>query len=397
MADGTIVKLLVDPETTGEDDPSDTDGDGIPDMKELLGKTSISCGGEIYTVWEYDTNPAINDLFVDSHYNKNPEIITVYELYDAIKLIESVYSSSFIQYIKANSLREAHTYEDISSLYRYMSNDSVLLFLSDEKYNKPYWKYLLGDNSNSYRYNVSINESSLGKDKKRIIDACEYAEKKVNESSSLEKYRRITFTDPISGEGVDIMHLAASCGAHYNQKTNVGIYPIELSSWGGDLQTFAVDMFGDGKIDTYLGIENQFSRLFARDGSTSSFSKEDLLGDVDGVILSVNIQNKMISTAVKDYYVDGGVLYRYSKFLEHYGNRLNDVLNQCLPDDSFSLDNQHLLENRLSVPSETKIPFTYHRMIKTNKRRLPTVFEIDVLKDCFRSYIMRESEREMTQ
>ena len=398
LTDGTIVKLLVDPEKATRDNQIDTDKDGIPDMKELTLKTTIICGGDSYVVWGYNTNPAIhNDLYeYESKYRSKGSAYTVYELYEIVKKIEAVYASATIRELVKEGNSIIISNNDFDQIYRYLSNSSILYFLGQKNYSDTKWKILEGENNRSafVRKKIEKYDSLVDSDRNTIIFTNEVAEKALGDNAELSEYRTLEMVDAVERINVDFTHFAASCNAHYNQDSFVAGWPIELASWGGDLQTFSIDMFGEkDEINNYQEVYRVFNSKIGDDSTT--FSMDDLIADIDAINISEMLPNQTLSCIVKEYYVEKGAFQRFSKFLEHYNGDIFKELDTILPVDSFSdykTNPRWSLESNLIV-ERTAIPFVYRDALMYN-RYLPTKREVSYLKECFFDYISNQSQKE---
>ena len=403
LANGTVVKLLVNPELATRDDQTDTDSDGVPDMKELTIKTQIACGGERYTIWGFNTNPAIHNVMgkeklIDAKDDKRKNsAITVYEFYDEVKQIESVFASNFLFYmaVQKGEIIGDIDYKELSRYFQFRSNSEVLYFLQEKDFGYMPWPYLAGQGDSNKRKETIGSLKISAEDVELLEKAGDVAIFKTKENENIKKYRQAYIIDCITGELVGVPHFAASCCAHFVQSANVGIWPIELTSWGGDLQTFSVDLFNEYSEKDYQETAYSFSMLFAKEYGSSSFAMEDLIADVDAVNISAMLDDRLLSKSINEYYVNLAVCNRYSLFLEHYGSSFDSVLDSILPVDAFSHPVSSYSEEMIL---SSKIPFVYAQFVKNTRihktNRLPKPAEIVALKDCFREYIMGECIKE---
>lgn len=401
LADGTVVKLLVDPETASKDDSTDTDGDDIADMKELAEKTVLIYDDIEYTVWKYDTNPAINNLLVAE--SEEVDAITMYDMYEGIKKITSKVTHSFFQKIAYGTLYKKCTPE----LARYMCNTIVLSYLQS-RYELFVWNIITmmpdGDDYSSYieledaivfeKICNVINEPIT---QRELLNIKSDIANDLQERTDLSKYIYAKMIDPISGDIIDFPHMSVSCNSHYNHETQFVTYPIELASWGGDLQTLAVDIADKILANDSISInkiENNINSKFLQE---SSFSTEDLLADIDAVNMSQLTRESYFVNAFEAYYLNLGVQKRFSMFLDYYNGEFEDKIDEVLPIECFPADKGVIVDIHDKMLTQImfgRVPLVYAEMIRDKKFYLPTATEIGVLKRYFYYYILEESNKE---
>ncbi len=403
LADGTVVKLLVDPETASEDDPTDTDGDGTEDMKELAEKTVLVYDDIEYTVWNYTTNPAINEKALEEDEEiVNTNVVTMYDMYEGIRKITSQVTHSFFAQIAYNRLARTCTPE----LARYMCNTIVLKFLQS-RYDWVVWDIItmMPDYDDYTDYIGLENDIVLEKiafvinepNEQRMLlnikaDICS----NLNERSDFVKYQAYQVVDPMSGDAIDFPHLSVSCNSHYNHESQFITFPIEMASWGGDLQTLSVDIAARIYLSDDVSvnaIENNIEANFLKD---SSFSKADFLADIDAVNLSQLIKGMYFVDAYEMYYLNLGVEKRFTMFLDYYNGGLENKIDELFPMECFPDGNGLITDLHDKMQTQIlfeQIPLIYVEIIK-NKGCLPTVTEIEVLKQYFYNYILEESNKE---
>ena len=404
LADGTVVKLLVNPDTASEDDPTDTDGDGIEDMKELTEKTVLIYDDIEYTVWDYTTNPAINNNLLCEEKEDVGGILTVYEMYEGIKKL----TSYVIEKCDNKIINNPRKYNCSQETFMYLSNTVILRYLQLNDYDNILWSMLTlsVDSDSKDAYNELYDFIFLEQIHKYITDLTlqnslielkQEITGQIEECEEFEIYREVDIKDPISGAIIDWAHFNASCNAHYNHQSEYFSFPIELASWGGDLQTLSADIAYKISLDTSVNrniIENNISNRFLSD---SSFSKGDFLADIDAVNMSSYIENMHFIDAYRIYYMDLSVSKRYSLFMDYYNGSLNSKMDEILPETSFPSGVNLTVSSRevtLSQLRTVKIPFVLIQTVRLKKYYLPTALEVRVLKEYFFSYISEQSLNE---
>jgi hypothetical protein len=134
-------------------------------------------------------------------------------------------------------------------------------------------------------------------------------------SSDIAKGR---FNDPLSENEIDFVHMIAVIdlyvSARFEREYEERYYDA-LFSWGGDLETFLIDMArcaGDDYedfIEHYLATERE-----------SHFSVSDFLADIDGVNIAFGLSSgKLLSDMIEEYYISGSVLKRRADFVKNMG------------------------------------------------------------------------------
>ncbi|MEK5071720.1 glycoside hydrolase domain-containing protein [Sporosarcina sp. FSL K6-1508] len=140
--------------------------------------------------------------------------------------------------------------------------------------------------------------------------------------------------DPDSKEQIDLPHLAATCDTVIMQKGKV---LSDIAGWGGDLLTTLKDakrLVEAGRYDTI------YKAAYATIGGIgeSHFSYSDLLSDLDGYNIGMQIVNKGhaqgFSKVVRDYYSNGWKS-RYSDF---YQNRFASSPDRLYDDANYILN-----------------------------------------------------------
>lgn len=320
LSDGTVVKINVDPSKVGKDDTTDTDGDGVPDVKELTNKIEKEFNGYKYVVWNFQSNPAIADWITDKSgnliiaplysekYIDSDNTFSANEMSDAIKKI----TASMNNFVDESYLSDMKA-KDRTKIV----NNAVLYYLQKGGYDSTLWRML----------NLKEDFSSILAFKLDML------------TDEYKKYHKTHVIDPKTGNDIDFTHLAASLNAHYINDESYATMPIELTSWGGDLQTVLADIANRVKATTnheeikkacnsFLASENPILR--------SSFDMGDMLADIDAVNLSNELKgnNNIYFYKVFFNYYEGGDCYnRFTQFLNNYGEEnLKEKINEVLPE-----------------------------------------------------------------
>ena len=353
LSDGTVVKINVDPSKVGKDDTTDTDGDGVPDVKELTNKTEKEFNGCKYVVWNFQSNPAIADWIIDKNtgekiisplysekYIDSDNTFSANEMSDAIKKITASMNNfvdeSYLSDIKAKDRTR-------------IVNNAVLYYLQKGGYDTTLWKMI----------NLKEDYSSILAFKLDML------------TDEYKKYHKTHLVDPKTGNDIDFTHLAASLNAHYINDDSYATMPIELASWGGDLQTFLADIANKVQATTnHKKIEKVCNLYLASDDNNfkSSFDIGDMLADVDAVNLSNSLKSSNNVSFYKEffnYYENGKCYSRYTKFLNSYGKenfkeKINDILPQGIDvflsfNVKYALYFKHLISSKYSYTANNDI------------------------------------------
>lgn len=133
-------------------------------------------------------------------------------------------------------------------------------------------------------------------------------------------------SSPDDGANIDFVHMVAVMDVEYtdiDEKDYLEKYMDVFLSWGGDLETFLIDMMtyasksGDSDYDSLY----DYAYELMGGAPQSYFSQEDFLADIDGY----NIQNLMkdqdllLSEALELYYGQGGFTIRELTFIDNHG------------------------------------------------------------------------------
>lgn len=209
----------------------------------------------------------------------------------------------------------------------------------------------------------------------------------------MELYRDALYIDPLTGNKLEMNHFAAACNAHYNQENDIFIFPIEMSGWGGDLQTLAADIcvYSTSTTDK-AEIENTIRSLFC---GNSSFSEVDLLCDVDAINCSqILLDDNYLSGAFQQYYIGLEVNKRFSLFLDYYNGDLTDKMNELLPAQCFHDGTINIVDRK--IHSATQLKFLKERLdeLTSDKTIWPSSMQVQILKEFFQDYIIEQSTKE---
>lgn len=148
-------------------------------------------------------------------------------------------------------------------------------------------------------------------------------EKFVHES--IGQNALIRFIDPIDKMNIDSVHLMATLSSLlYTIWPIVGVRMQDLSGWGGDLYTVAIDAFTSRESSEYTGTleERTYQAAYDYIGTKTkdgNFTYEDFVADVDAVnIATILLSNtsKTIVDTIKEYY-DNESANRYLKFFQN--------------------------------------------------------------------------------
>lgn len=123
--------------------------------------------------------------------------------------------------------------------------------------------------------------------------------------------------DPFYGVDLHVMHLGAACNGYYalgGWTSTPTANNSDIGGWGGDWITFYADWRRDS--DSYAsGSAYCAAQLAAVDG-TGTFKLRDLIEDTDSYNIAGMVRaGTDIASAVRSYYLDGGYLNRFTKFV----------------------------------------------------------------------------------
>ncbi|HCC01324.1 MAG TPA: hypothetical protein DEP60_01345 [Ruminococcaceae bacterium] len=387
---GTVVKLKVNPNTASKDDPTDTDGDGIPDMKELGESCIEDFNGYHYKVWSFSSNPAkADDVRNGKVRNVDSSGYVIYTNDRGRTISDNVYSTHEI----LQGIRQLESYISRYTGYADCADTKVIImyYLQESKYNNIFWK-VLGIDSLPNSKRVSWFPLHIPSPK-AILEDLDYT------GDYFKKYKLANIIDPKTGHEIDFTYMMASCDAHYNYEDNIMGIPIELASWGGDLETLLADVAVDCDYSTDASeIQKSVNLLLATDSEKSSFSQSDMLADVDAINLSQKFQSESFSDAFKQYYEDGQEYNRFTSFVSKYSSfSLSMKLDKIFLPGYF--------DNTTNVPP--LIEFSNEKLIydqlkwlaaknKSDTIRWPRKIHIGVLERSFAIYVAINSAEERT-
>jgi hypothetical protein len=138
------------------------------------------------------------------------------------------------------------------------------------------------------------------------------------------------FIDPVTGEEIDFIHMMAVIDAYRSDfQTDEESADYEedyydyLLSWGGDLETFKVDLLDYVEANKITDYEAMYDYAYETIGSRveSYFSQEDFLADIDGVNIAdlMAQENLLLADALELYYTSNYVNNRYAMFIDSFG------------------------------------------------------------------------------
>jgi len=145
---------------------------------------------------------------------------------------------------------------------------------------------------------------------------------------------KLELNDPVSSAEIDFLHMIAVIDINYSD-AGTDSYKEEcykyLLTWGGDLETFLIDMDRNAKKESYNSYDDYYEYAINTLGISSEtyFSESDFLADLDGVnIAEIMISDELLlSEALLKYYLDGDVSKRKEKFVDHFGGESEFLLS----------------------------------------------------------------------
>ncbi|TJZ94461.1 hypothetical protein [Actinacidiphila oryziradicis] len=130
--------------------------------------------------------------------------------------------------------------------------------------------------------------------------------------------RVVSYVGPVAGLSIDVDHFAAVANGVtvHGQGTGITTNVGDFSGWGGDLTTFYAE-WGRDSDTTASGYTYCMDRL-AKIDTVSTFEMSDLIADVDGYLVGMNIhgRSETIVDAVQNLLQGGGALSRFKRFYD---------------------------------------------------------------------------------
>ncbi|PKM94319.1 MAG: hypothetical protein CVU84_12750 [Firmicutes bacterium HGW-Firmicutes-1] len=205
-------------------------------------------------------------------------------------------------------IKNVETLEQLSlQYYKGQYNKQQVMAFIRRKYDDTKWQITAGDIDDKFVKYVKKNN-------KKLFDYFSDTGKGAE------------LVDPISGEKIDFLHMIVSANA-ITHETGSPFYDTEfndLAGWAGDLQQAIGDL---QKYQTAYKIKDNSPHLIIAAKSIigdkqnifTSFSINDMLADVDGYNIGIELDSSTrLSKVLKDYYSDG-VNNRYSSFVNNIG------------------------------------------------------------------------------
>ncbi|QOR84764.1 hypothetical protein IMZ17_02905 [Geobacillus stearothermophilus] len=193
--------------------------------------------------------------------------------------------------------------------------------------------------------------------------------------------------DPVTGDKIDFIHMAATIDAILSNTP----VPDSWAGWAGDLHTALGDLQENTKDSNKLKVLQKEAKKII--GGNSSFSRADILADVDAVnIANMMKENKnlLLSDAIKKYYSKSGdVHHRFSEFIESFGGtkKFKESVDRNLTkvDVHIKIGTADVTPISLMAPLAEK---------KRKKYGIPTDNQIKAIGDAFKNYIIKEASKE---
>lgn len=181
--------------------------------------------------------------------------------------------------------------------------------------------YLVTNYYRRIRYGNLLWVTIAGGIKQDFID---FANHYINE----EDRTPIDIRDPLTGNIIGIEHLMATISVElYANIPEPGSTVEDFGGWAGDLITVYKDVLAHKDDSKYGGDVYSCAIDYIAASDNTYFSDDDLYGDVDGANIAKILRddsNKLISSAILEYYFDGSISKRFSKFYEEKFN--SDVI-----------------------------------------------------------------------
>ena len=189
--------------------------------------------------------------------------------------------------------------ENISQAYNTEKNSTnnpqtrVLQYLRQKRYGDGQWNTFGGTIESDFSEYVTTNQGNI-------------------DLASLQSYTNLKI--PKTNDEIDFIHMIAIMNVI--AKGSLTSSNNDLISWGGDLCQLVVELKNTNLTGTAL--QDKAYELFR--SKNTSFSNEDLLGDIDAfnimqIYLNQSDDKKSISSAIKDYYLNYTQSQRKQTFL----------------------------------------------------------------------------------
>lgn len=293
-------------------------------------------------------NDVDHDGELDNVYPIDFENIKVKE---ELKSIENRYNSSYVSVIK--KLEDAvefffeakGTITDDTDFAKDIDliNNAVMAILRKDRYydggtgmESVFWGTIAGSTNPSVKGALKLLgddlEASIASiNTSTIVNGDELTEMEIEAIRELltvvhEVEQFDEFSDPISGEPIDFIHMMASLDSVYtniDMEDDIEMFVDYLAGWAGDLLTFLPDYLDEIDKGT---MENSEYKVFIKStlgsGVKSHFSGDDLLADIDAININTILKsdNLLLSEGIIWYYNSRALKSRYSSFVNSFGS-----------------------------------------------------------------------------
>ncbi|MEE0427736.1 MULTISPECIES: glycoside hydrolase domain-containing protein [Bacillota] len=141
----------------------------------------------------------------------------------------------------------------------------------------------------------------------------------------------LDFIDPVTSLNYDFYHMAATAhGIDYNSPVPGYEKEIDLfSGWGGDLTTFAADVYKgtEGSTDTVI-LKSFASSRICNPQYDTSFGLEDYISDIDAVNIGLLLRRNYFSALFQDYFITNAKINCFTRSTLYIKNNFYGDINQ---------------------------------------------------------------------
>jgi len=356
LSDLSLVKLDKDPSLG--DTEIDTDNDGIKDIDELIGTTTITIGSETYTCWKFNSNPAKEDTDGDGYIDSIDSSPNQYDLFSNVTITPQEGLAGDMYTIKANTrLNNAvvlfqlnsgkwYTYEEALEIQNFkLDLISTDLATGVSNFNKtlPILDPGPSENNNIRKFRI-VGKDELG----RIIQSKIY-EVIVNESITLSElididtvhsYAVAQISNPLIREAYLEISIPESASTYRNTKvegyiSDVGVYYFDINK----------SELGNGTFElTACGIDENGNKIAASNK------------------LLLSVKGQKIAKPV--FLIKGG--HYDDNITVSIGNAIDDGMIYYTTDDTdpYDADEKRMVSSAILYETSEKIAVTSNVTIK---------------------------------
>lgn len=397
------VLTLVDQEGLFTSEIKGYDGDGIADKQvihELMSRKMYDYSKlalkdrshKFDSGYESTSNDALLDAYVP-----DASIVNFTEYGHLISDLEISLAQYFLSGLNKNERVNFVDREVAEELYHFVTHNTLALirmkrYGGHSTFNgRFFWGAVAGEPSYQLIKSYEDYESPDTQDNEQLNESVAEVVLKAAEFHSLTG-----LIDPNSQDIIDAIHMIAVLQSNvYDSDMDDGIEVVVdyLSGWGGDLLTFLADVqrFSDSVESDDKDSKLELLEIYVTENlgqkTSTHFSREDYLADLDGVNIAglMQSENLLLSEAVICYYDSGDASRREVVFIKNFGDQsdflraVNTLVNHSTMTDEHLEDYDITSEQFHSVFELFEDVFMY---------REAEQMELDVIEQGFIQLIM---------